>query len=117
MSYKVFGDHVFTVQNVNGASHNKGYLCSKGRWGYRYMLEEERLMKPMIKKKGVHVDVTWDEAIGHAANRLKSIISAHGPGSVAVFGSPRMTNEELYLLQKFARAGLKTNYVGASRTF
>jgi formate dehydrogenase major subunit len=113
LSYKVFGDHVFTIQNVNGASHNKGYLCSKGRWGYRYMLEGERLLKPSIKKKGVHVKATWDEAFDYAESRLKSIISAYGPESVAVFGSPGMTNEELYLLQKFVRTGLKTNNIGS----
>jgi predicted molibdopterin-dependent oxidoreductase YjgC len=113
LSYKVFSDHTFTVQNVNGTSHNKGYLCSKGRWGYRYMLEGERLLTPSIKKKGVHAQATWGEAFDHAANRLKSIISAHGPESVAVFGSPRMTNEELYLLQKLVRTGLKTNNIGS----
>ncbi len=113
LSYKVFGDHAFTVLNVNGESHNKGYLCSKGRWGFRYMLDEGRLTKPQIKKKGAHVEATWDQAFDHAAKRLKSIVATHGPGSVAVFGSPRMTNEELFLLQKFVRAGLGTNNIGS----
>ena len=113
LSYKVFGDHTFTVKNVNGTSHNKGYLCAKGRWGYRYMLEGDRISAPAIKKKGGHVTATWDEAFDFAASRLKSIISTHGPEAVAVFGSPRMTNEELYLLQKFVRTGLKTNNIGS----
>jgi len=112
MSYKVFADHVFTVRNVNGDSHNKGYLCAKGRWGYRYMLEADRLTKPVIKKK-TRKEVSWDEAFDYAADRLKSVVKAHGAQSVAVFGSPRMTNEELYLLQKFVRTGFKTNNIGS----
>ena len=113
VGYKVFADHTFTVQNLNGNSHNKGYLCAKGRWGYRYMLEEDRLSKPMIRQKGSQKEASWDEAFDYAADRLKSIIKAHGPNSVGVFGSPRMTNEELYLLQKFVRTGLKTNNIGS----
>ncbi|MCX5812267.1 MAG: molybdopterin-dependent oxidoreductase [Proteobacteria bacterium] len=113
MSYKVFYDHCFTVANVDETSHNKGYLCSKGRFGYRYMIDKDRLLTPIIKKKGGHRNATWDEAIDYAAQRLDAIIKAYGPESVAVFGSPRMTNEELYLLQKFVRAGLKTNNIGS----
>jgi formate dehydrogenase major subunit len=113
LSYRVFHDHSFTVANVNGDSHNKGYLCTKGRFGYRYMMDKDRLLTPMIKKKGGHKEAVWDEAIEFAAKKLESIIHTYGPQSVAVFGSPRMTNEELYLLQKFVRAGLKTNNIGS----
>ncbi|MCX5806637.1 MAG: NAD(P)-binding protein [Proteobacteria bacterium] len=113
LSYKVFYDHCFTVANVDETSHNKGYLCSKGRFGYRYMMDKDRLLTPIIKKKGGHRNATWDEAIDYAAQRLNAIIKTYGPESVAVFGSPRMTNEELYLLQKFVRAGLKTNNIGS----
>jgi predicted molibdopterin-dependent oxidoreductase YjgC len=113
LSYKIFHDHSFTVANVNGDSHNKGYLCSKGRFGYRYMLDSGRLLKPMIKKRGRHVEASWDEAFDSAAGRIRSIVEAYGAGSVAVFASPRMTNEELYMLQKFARAGIGTNNIGS----
>ncbi len=113
LSYKVFYDHCFTVANVNGSSHNKGYLCTKGRFGYRYMLDSKRLLKPMIKKRGRHVEASWDEALDAAAGRIRSIIDTYGPESVAVFASPRMTNEELYLVQKFARVGLQTNNIGS----
>jgi formate dehydrogenase major subunit len=113
ISYKVFYDHCFTIAGVNGSSHNKGYLCAKGRFGYRYMMDKDRLLTPLIKKKGGHREAAWNEAIDYAAQRLNAIIKTYGPESVAVFGSPRMTNEELYLLQKFVRAGLKTNNIGS----
>jgi formate dehydrogenase major subunit len=113
LKYKVFHDHLFSVAGTNGASHNKGYLCPKGRFGYRYMLDEGRLLKPMIRKRGKFKEVGWDQALDHAANRIKAIIETHGPEAVALFGSPRMTNEELYLLQKLARVTIKTNNIGS----
>ena len=113
LSYKIFYDHCFAVDNVNGDSHNKGYLCSKGRFGYRYMVDEKRLLKPMIKKRGQHVEATWDDAIKTVVDKVSSIVEKNGPESVAIFASPRMTNEELYALQKFARVGIKTNNVGS----
>ena len=113
LSYRVFHDGLFTVSNVNGASHNKGYLCTKGRFGYRYMLEKDRLLKPMIKQKGEWHESTWDEALAFTAKKLTAIAQASGADSIAVLASPTLTNEELYLLQKFVRTGLKTNNIGS----
>ena len=70
-------------------------------------------MKPMVKKNRGLKEASWDEAFDYAADKLKLVMKAHGPQSVAVFGSPRMTNEELYLLQKFVRTGLKSNNIGS----
>ena len=113
LNYQVFQDDLFTVSNVNGASHNKGYLCAKGRLGYRYMMDRKRLLKPMIRRRGERHEATWDEALDLRRQTLKSIVSKSGPESIAVFGSPRLTNEELYLLQKFVRTGFKTNNIGS----
>ncbi|OPY64623.1 MAG: putative formate dehydrogenase [Syntrophorhabdaceae bacterium PtaU1.Bin034] len=116
LSYRVFHDNLFTVANVNGTSHNKGYLCTKGRFGYRYMMDEGRALTPMIRKRGEWRDTTWDEALSYTAQRLSAILKESGPGSVAVLASPKLTNEELYALQKFARSGLRTNNIGSFST-
>jgi len=113
LNYRVFHDGLFTVSSVNGGSHNKGYLCTRGRFGYRYMMEEERLHNPLIRKRGRWGETTWEEAIKYAAQGLKAVIAKSGARSVAAFGSPKMTNEELYLLQKFVRQGLGTNNIGS----
>jgi len=77
-------------------------------------MDSPRLKQPLMKDStGGFKEVGWDKAIDHTAERVKSIIAKYGPQSVAVFGSPRMSNEELYLLQKFTRAGLKTNNTGS----
>jgi formate dehydrogenase major subunit len=113
LSYRVFHDGLFTVSNVNGASHNKGYLCTKGRFGYRYMLEKDRPRKPMIREKGQWRESSWEEALDLTAEKLTAIARASGADSIALLASPTLTNEELYLLQKFVRTGLKTNNIGS----
>jgi formate dehydrogenase major subunit len=56
-------------------------------------------------------EATWEEALDLAASRLKEIHGAHGPGSIAGFGSAKCSNEEAYLFQKLIRAGFGTNNV------
>jgi predicted molibdopterin-dependent oxidoreductase YjgC len=74
-------------------------------------MEKARIMSPRIRRHGIIENVTLNEAVNYTAKRIKEIIAIHGKDSVAVFGSPRLSNEELYLLQKFARTGLKNNNI------
>ena len=90
---------------------NKGALCVKGRFGWDFIHSPERLTTPLVRKDGKLCEATWDEVLDLVAERLKTIIDIHGPDSVAVFASARITNEENYLVQKFARAVLGTNNV------
>lgn len=113
LQYQVFNRDAFAVTGFNGDSHNNGYLCHKGRFGYRYMLDEQRLLKPLVKKKGGLQETSWDEALDTAAKKIKTIVKKYGAEAVAVFGSPRLANEELYLLQKWVRSGFKTNNIGS----
>jgi predicted molibdopterin-dependent oxidoreductase YjgC len=71
----------------------------------------DRLKAPLLRKNGQLEQVTWEEALGYIATRLKEIAAKHGPDSVAFFNSPRCSNEEAYLLQKLARAVVGTNNV------
>ena len=77
------------------------------------MLDEQRLRTPMLKGKGGLKEASWDQALEKASHAVAAISKKHGPEAVAVFASPRLANEELYLLQKWARAGLKTNQIGS----
>ncbi|MAT40224.1 MAG: molybdopterin oxidoreductase [Ectothiorhodospiraceae bacterium] len=117
VTYKVFDDGMFTVMNGPDESHNQGYLCSKGKFGYHFMHDAERLTSPKLKLGEVYEDISWREAIDTSVKKLQNVVKEHGPDSVAVFGSPRMTNEELYLLQKLARAGVKTNNIASFTNF
>jgi formate dehydrogenase major subunit len=114
INYKVVNDDIFYIANSTEAIHewpNRGYLCVKGRFGHRYLREPERLLKPLLKENGRMKEVEWDEAIDYTTGRIKKMIEKYGPDSVAVMASPKLSNEELYLLQKLVRAGFKTNNI------
>jgi NADH-quinone oxidoreductase subunit G len=99
------------VSGLNGE-----FLCIKGRFGHPFVNHEERLRTPMIryKKGGKLIPATWDEAIRFTAERLDKVAEAHGPTSIGVVGSPRITNESLYALYKFATEVVGTeNYTAA----
>lgn len=96
---------------VNGL--NGEFLCIKGRFGHPFVNHEERIRTPMIryKKGGRLIPATWDEAIRFTAQKLDAIVTAHGNDAIAVVGSPRLTNEALYCLGKFASEVVETkNY-------
>jgi len=87
---------------VNGI--NGEFLCIKGRFGHPFINHEDRIRTPMIryKKGGKLIPATWDEAIRHVAERLDTVAENHGRNAIGVVGSPRLTNEALYVLRKFA---------------
>ncbi len=102
---------------VNG--HNGEFLCIKGRFGHPFVNHEERLRTPLIryKKGGKLIPATWDEAIRFTAERLLQVDEAHGPESIGVAGSPRLTNESNYALLKFAREVVGTDKYTATDAF
>ena len=90
---------------------NEGKLCIKGWNLHEHVVSDKRLMSPMLKQNGQLQEASWDEAIQTTADQLKAIIQEHGPDSVGVLASDKVTNEENYLVQKFARAVIGTNNV------
>lgn len=91
---------------VNGMT-----LCVKGRYGWDFVNHQDRLDTPLIKKDGEFVEASWKEAFDLIESTLKKIREESGPDSLAVLTSAKCTNEENYLMQKFARAGIGTNNV------
>ena len=71
----------------------------------------DRLKHPLLRKDGELEEVSWDEAMEFIAVKMKSIRDQHGPDALGFLNSPRCSNEESYLLQKFARAVIGTNNV------
>jgi predicted molibdopterin-dependent oxidoreductase YjgC len=104
-------NRVVKVTGVEDAAPNQGSLCVKGRFGFDFINSPERLKTPLIKEGGRFREATWDEALTLVARRLSDIKVFHGPDSIGVLTSARITNEENYIAQKFARAVLKTNNI------
>ena len=87
---------------------NHGHLCVKGRFGIaEFVTHPERLTSPLVRRNGKFSEVTWDKALDDIASKL----SSYQPDEVAVMSSAKCTNEDNYVLQKFARAVLGTNNV------
>lgn len=99
------------VRPALDAPVNKGHLCSKGRYAFGFVQAPDRVTTPMIRAGGEWRAVSWAEAVEHVTDRLRDIHTLHGPDACGVLGSARMTNEENYLAQKFARVVLGTNNV------
>jgi formate dehydrogenase (coenzyme F420) alpha subunit len=90
---------------------NEGKLCPKGLACHQFVHSADRLTTPLIKKDGKFVEVTWEEALGLVASKLKATHKTYGSNSVAFQVSCRVSNEEAYLMGKLARVGFKTNNV------
>jgi len=91
---------------VNGIN-----LCVKGRFGNDYIHREDRLTTPLIRKNGKLEPASWEEALSLISDRFEKIKEEEGSDSLAVLSSAKCTNEENFLLMKFARAVLGTNNV------
>ena len=89
------------------------YLCRYGRFGQEYFIKQERFRGPVAKDGYSYIPVTAEEANGRIVESLKQVADKHGPESVAVFVSPELTNEELYLAGRIAREGIGTNNIGS----
>ena len=98
-----------TAGSRDGINH--GALCVRGSYGFDFIHSPERLAAPLVKKDGTFKQGPWEEALETVASEFSRIKNEHGPGSLAILGSSKCTNEENYLLQRFARCVLGTNNI------
>ncbi len=130
LTYNVKDNVIVSVDGRDGpANHSR--LCVKGRFGFDYAHNPQRLTVPLIRKAGVPKDpealnhlnrdtaawsdvfreATWEEALALTTGTLKGLRDTHGPKALAGFGSAKGSNEEAYLFQKLVRAGFGSNNV------
>jgi NADH-quinone oxidoreductase subunit G len=126
------GSEIVRADNRDRGGINGEFLCAKGRFGFDFVESPERLTKPLVRNsEGKLVEATWEEALRLAAGKLKEVRdgqtgnagaenaragNASGGAAIGVIGSNRTTNEEDYLLQKFARTVLGTNSIDHERS-
>lgn len=109
----VKGQMIYRVDGRFNNEVNGGNLCVKGRFGYDFVHAPDRMTRPLLRdgRDEAWRAVSWEAALRRVAGRLGAIRDEHGPDSIAVLTSAKCTNEENYLLQKFARAVIGTNNV------
>src|SRR6202034_1205302 len=107
------GAEVVRMMPYKDGKANHGHSCVKGRFAWGYATHKDRIMKPMIRAQITDPwkEVTWEEAIHHAASEFKRIQAKYGLDSIGGITSSRCTNEETYLVQKMIRAGFGNNNV------
>jgi len=110
---EIKGDQVVRMIPFKGGKANEGHSCVKGRFAWGYAQHQDRITDPMIRASTSHPwrKVTWEEAIGFAAERLKAIQTSHGRFAIGGITSSRCTNEEVWVVQKMIRAAFQNNNV------
>ncbi len=111
------GAEILRADNRDQSGLNGDFLCGKGRFGFDFVESEQRLTKPMVRNAAGKLEVaTWEQSIRVVAEKLNAVKAASGGEAIGVIGSNYATNEENYLLQKFARTVLGTNNIDHVRT-
>ncbi len=108
---EVKGDRI--IRSTPAKTDGSGYrpLCVRGSYGYDFIHGPDRLTKPLIRKNGSLEESHWEETLALIADGLENVKKRYGAESIAVLGSAHCTNEEAYLLQRFARCTIGTNNV------
>lgn len=139
IEYAVKDGEILYARSAGAPSVNGDFLCTKGRYGWDFVRNEDRLTQPLIRRDLAHelgitdepweapttsplavrrpkvedyfVPVPWETAIDIVCTRFAEVVEKHGPDAIMGLASARCTNEENYLFQKFFRAGIGTNNV------
>ncbi len=113
LRYETYGDALVKVSREAKEGVTLGNHCKKGRFGFDHVHAADRLRQAKIRTGRLLQDVAIDSAIDYASIRLKELMRRYSSRELAVFVSPRLTNEEIYLAQKFARIAFRTHNVSS----
>jgi len=107
------GSEVVRMTPWKEGAANEGHACVKGRFAFGYATHKDRITTPMIRDSidDPWQEVSFEEAIEHAASRFKAIQKEHGRKSIGAISSSRCTNEEVWLVQKMVRTGFGNNNI------
>ena len=111
------GSEIVRGDNRDKSGINGDFLCNKGRYAFDFANNETRVTQPLVRQpNGELKPVSWEVALDYVGKELRERRDTRGGKSIGVIGSNRLTNEEAYLLQKFARTVLGTNNIDHHRT-
>ena len=111
------GSEIVRGDNRDKSGMNGDFLCNKGRYAFDFASSAERITQPLLREtNGEMKPVSWEEALTHIGSKFAELRDTRGGKTIGVIGGNRLTNEEAYLLQKFARSVLHTNNIDHHRT-
>ncbi len=97
---------VYRTEGTKGLVNKKGSIGKHAKFGYRVFNSLERLTKPMVKEDDAWMEISFEAAFDIIKDKLSG-----NESDTMMFAGGRLTNEELFLSQKFVRAALKTNNI------
>src|SRR3974390_2537183 len=112
----VRNNEILRANNRDLSGINKDFLCVKGRFGFDFTKNPERLKLPPGRRNGNLEPSSWEDALLEVSRRLAEIHKASGAEAIGFIGSNRTTNEENSLLGRIARASIGTNNLDHHRT-
>jgi len=111
------GSEIVRGDNRDKSGINNDFLCNKGRYAFDFANNTDRITQPLVRQpNGELKPVSWEVAFDYVGKKFRELCDTRGGKSIGVIGSNRTTNEENYLLQKFARTVLGTNNIDHHRT-
>ena len=103
LAVESYGDMLIKANPAKDGVVNQGICCGKGKWGFDVSVLEEKVVDPMVRRLNGELEETdYHEALMLAAKKMESIKLRNGADSIAVAISDRYTNEEAYVMKKFA---------------
>ena len=93
------GLSVEPVKGIKTHPANFGRLCVKGSSLHETTDHTDRLLHPMLNGK----ETSWEKAIGLVADKIRQVISTHGPDAVAFYGSGQLLTEDYYVANKLMK--------------
>jgi predicted molibdopterin-dependent oxidoreductase YjgC len=111
IEFNIKNGRIVKVTSIEGSPVSSGSLCVKGKFGWDFIYSEERLTKPLIKRDGEFQEASWDKALNLVSSKFSEIKKEYGGEGLAALSSAKCSNEENYLMQKFARAVLGTRNI------
>ncbi len=100
---------VTRVTGSNGLVNKDGNICKLPRFGYKYLNNKNRITQPLYKENGEFKPITFEQAYDIMVEKMQQV----NPDENAFYAGARLSNEEIYLIQKMARAGVKTNNISS----
>lgn len=109
--YSKDGEVLGTRPNPEKAPINGISTCVKGKFSYGYVDSDDRLTQPLVKEDGEFREASWDEALSRVKEGLDGIQQEYGSDAISLVASSKATNEDNYVMQRFAREVLGTNNI------
>jgi anaerobic selenocysteine-containing dehydrogenase len=111
------GEEVVRIRGDRDDVFSRGYICPKGSTLKQLHEDPDRLRRPLVKRDGVFVEASWDEAFAEVEARLLPVLEAHGRGAAAVYiGNPNAHNLAGMLYGRAVLRALGTTNVFSAST-